>query len=174
MSDVIDDQIVNATVAASITQFLGRESMLLDEYRWAEWFETLDEKFIYEIPIRVVKDPGEAEFLEDVFRVRDNMDMIRMRLERLASGTDWAERPLSRTVRVVGSIFVNVTEQADIYCANSATQVFRQRGQDRKWDLIAARRRDLIKVSRDKCTLVRRTIFLADTILQTPNLGIFL
>ena len=174
MSFVEDAALNLQVVYTRISQFLGHEAMLLDENRLREWLGLLDPQLIYEIPIRLADErEGKNAFPKDVYRVRDDLAMIRTRIERIETGEAWAETPPTRTVRLVGSIAVERGDQPDVYRANSAILVFRQRAQDEVADMIPARRRDLIRILPEHCTLLRRTVVFGETILKTPNLGIF-
>lgn len=165
---------VTPAVEFSVRQFLGREAMLLDTGRIDEWVGLLDEGIVYEIPLRITARKREDEFPKGAFRMHEDMAMIRKRLERMGTSENWAEDPASRTVRTVGSIFVEADEGDDIYCVHSALTLYRQRALDRAYEWIPARRVDRIRVQADgDCRLVRRTVILAETILQTPNLAIF-
>jgi 3-phenylpropionate/cinnamic acid dioxygenase small subunit len=166
---------ITADLIAHITQFLGHEAQLLDTGQIARWVELLDENIIYEVPIRLATKAGSPdEFPVDAFRMRDDIAMIRKRIERGTTGEGWAEDPPSRTVRNVGSIFIEPSGEHGLFVVHSALTVYRQRAVDRAFDWIPARRRDLIRVDEAGCKLVRRKVILAETILLTPNLGIFL
>jgi len=165
---------VSAGTDHAIRQFLGYEAMLLDEARIAEWIALLDPAIVYEIPLRIAAQDRENELRRDAWRMRDTLPMLRKRLERLATAENWAENPASRTVRNVGSIFVEPTDEADVYRTHSALTLFRQRATDRTFDWIAARRVDLIREAAGRCLLVRRTVILAETVLQLPSLSVFL
>lgn len=166
---------IDQDVMQRLTQFLGLETLLLDSLRFEEWLALLDDDIIYEIPMRLATRRGAPdEYPVGAFRARDDLAMIRKRIERADTNENWAEDPPSRTVRNVGSIFVVPGEKPDHYLVHSALTLFRQRGLDRAFDWIAARRRDIVRLDDHGCKLVRRTILLPETILQTPNLGIFL
>ena len=165
----------NQATYFQVSQFLGYEAMLLDQNRYDEWLALLDDSIIYEVPIRLTDSRGaESELPSATFRVRDDIAMLKKRIERIATGEAWAENPPSRTVRVVGSIAIEPCKSGDLVVVNSAILVHRQRGQDTISDLIPARRQDIIRVSADRCALTRRTVILGETVLKTPNLGIFL
>jgi 3-phenylpropionate/cinnamic acid dioxygenase small subunit len=175
MPNTGDARSVNQDACCKISQFLGLESRLLDENRLSEWLAILDDEIIYEVPMRIVDDrEGKNEFPPNSFRMRDDMAMLRKRVERTTTGEAWAETPPSRTVRVVGSIAVDTTDRQNIYLVHSAVLTYRQRALEHGFDLIPARRRDLIRIHDGSCKLLRRTIILAEAVLQTPNLGIFL
>lgn len=165
---------VTPEVEFAIRQFLGREAMLLDNSRLDEWVEMLDEEILYEIPMRIAARKREAEFPEGYFRMHEDMAMIRKRIERMGTDANWAEDPASRTVRAVSSLFIEEGEGERIFRVHSAVTLFRQRAIDRAYEWIPARRNDLVRVDdAGACRLVRRTVILAETILQTPNLAIF-
>ena len=166
---------VTPGVELAIRQFLGHEAMLLDNSRLDEWVGLLDDAIIYEIPMRIVARKPEDEFPEGYFRMREDMAMIRKRLERMGTEENWAEDPASRTVRTVGSIFIEEGEGERVYRVHSAVSLFRQRAIDRAYEWIPARRKDIVWVDgAGTCKLVRRTVILAEAILQTPNLAVFL
>jgi hypothetical protein len=61
-----------------------------------------------------------------------------------------------------------------VLAVDSALHVYRHRAQDDRGELIAARRRDRIRFTDQGPRLLSRTVLLADVVLTTPNLGIFL
>lgn len=176
---MIAAQAVTLQVEQAVRQFLGYEAMLLDNHRLDDWAALLDDQIVYEIPMRIAaRGDISAEFPANSFRVRDDLAMIRKRIERFGTGQNWSEDPASRTVRNVGSVYVDATADAGVYRAHSALTVYRQRAIDRAYEWIPARRIDDIRLHESgnvvDFRLLRRTIILAEIILQTPNLGIFL
>lgn len=161
-------------MARKAEQFLGREALLLDERRFWDWFALLDDQMVYCVPVRTVREAGADEFAPAGYRQRDDKSMLETRIKRLHSGFAWAEDPPSRTVRVVGSVVVDPTSDANVLAVDSALLVYRHRAQDEHGDLIAARRRDRIRFAEQGPRLLSRTVLLADTVLTTPNLSIFL
>ena len=157
------------------TRFLALESKLLDERRFDEWAEMLDEDLTYEIPLREGGMDYAAEFTEGAFRTWDNRASIVRRIARLKSGYAWAETPASRTVRVVGSILVEPGVEDRTLRVDSAVIVYRQRNLTAEpGDIIPVRRSDVLRITPDGGRLVSRRASIPDTSLQTPNLGIFL
>lgn len=155
-------------------RFLAREAKLLDERRFDEWIEMVHEDIVYEVPLRQAKQQYADEFIDGAFRLKDTMSVIKVRIERLRSGHAWAETPPSRTVRMVGSILVDEAEKAGDLLVESALLIYRQRGNADPGDLIPVRRTDIIRISDNGGLLVSRRAVIPDTVLQTPNLGIFL
>jgi N,N-dimethyl phenylurea N-demethylase beta subunit len=161
-------------MARKAEQFLARETALLDDRRFWDWFALLDDQVTYQVLIRTVRESGADEFASTGFRQRDDKSMIETRIKRLHTGFAWAEDPPSRTVRLVGSIVVDPTDDPNVLAVDSALHVYRHRAQDDHGDLIAARRRDRIRFTDQGPRLLSRTVLLADVVLTTPNLGIFL
>jgi 3-phenylpropionate/cinnamic acid dioxygenase small subunit len=174
------EQSTERSAMASIEQyhfaarFLAREAKLLDERRFDEWVEMVHEDIVYEVPVRQAKQHFADEFIDGAFRLKDTMSIIKIRIERLRSGHAWAETPPSRTVRVVGSILVDEAEKAGDLLVESALLIYRQRGNADPGDLIPVRRSDVIRISDNGGLLVSRRALIPDTVLQSPNLGIFL
>lgn len=154
--------------------FLALEAKLLDERRFWDWYALLDDALIYHIPLRQVRLKFEDEVPPGAYRILDEKRHIETRLKRMDSGAAWAETPPSRTVRLVGSLTVQTTEQPDVILAESALFLARQRGQEDPADIITARRRDQLRLTAGGLRLLRRDALLADASLHTPNLGVFI
>lgn len=166
---------VASEICFQLTQFLAHEARLLDTGAFEQWFALLDDAIVYEIPIRLaVTRNSPDEFPAGAYRMRDDLAMIRKRVERAMTGEDWSEAPPSRTVRSVGSVEVQAGDAAGTYVVHSAVIVYRERAVEEAWDLIPIRRIDTIRVLDNVCTLLSRKVILAETIVRTPNLGIFL
>ena len=147
-------------------EFLGQEAKLLDERRFDEWFELLDDEIVYHVPIREARLAYADEHAGGGYRVRDNKALIGVRIERLKSGFAWAETPPSRTTRVVGSILANPAGESEI-AVESAMLLYRQRGHDAVGEVIP-------RVPADVPRLLRRDAYIAEVVLSTSNLGVFL
>ena len=97
-----------------------------------------------------------------------------MRIERLFSGYAWAEDPPSRTVRSVGSVEVTGRRSVGEYDVWSALLLYRERGLEPEHQFISANRSDVLRRTDASFEIVERKIWLAHTIVNTPNLGLFL
>jgi 3-phenylpropionate/cinnamic acid dioxygenase small subunit len=165
---------MNATDPFFIAQnFLALEAKLLDQRRFDEWFEMLDDNIAYHVPIRLARLAYGEEMPEDAYRIRDDKGLIRIRIDRLKSGYCWAETPPSRTLRVVGSLIVE-RKADDLYAVESAMILYRQRGHDQLGDVIPVRREDELRLTGAGPRLLKRTAIITEVVLTTPNLGVFL
>lgn len=162
------------TVRAQIEQFLATEARLLDLFDLESWYLLLDDEVRYETPIRVSTELPKDEVVRGAFRLRDDKPAIRTRIDRHNTGIAYSEVPPSRTLRIVGSIEVLATEQSDVVRVESSLVLYRQRGIDPHFDLIPARRSDLIRLTDEGPRLRAREVVLTETSLVTPNLGLIL
>jgi 3-phenylpropionate/cinnamic acid dioxygenase small subunit len=165
---------VDAELLASVTQFLALEAKLLDEGREEDWLELLDEELLYVVPIRLATEDRADEIQHGAFRIRDTKYHVRARIQRLATRHAYSEIPPSRTLRVVGSVLVQRTADADIVEVTSALLLYRQRGIDDHFDLIPCRRNDTLRLTAQGPRLLTREVVLTEVGIATPNLGVFL
>lgn len=164
----------HAELLAFAQEFLAWEAKLLDERRFQEWYDLLDDDISYNVPLKVAKQVMEDETPAFGFRIQDRKTHIKIRIDRLSTGHAWSETPVSRTLRMVGSVYVERTGQNDVIAVESALMLFRQRGHDELGDLIPVRRCDLLKMTAEGPVLLKRTAHVAEVTLSTPNLGVFL
>lgn len=163
-----------AELLACAQEFLAWESKLLDERRFEEWYDLLDDEISYRVPIKIARQVISEETPAFGYRIQDRKSHIRVRIDRLSTGHAWSETPVSRTLRMVGSVYAERTERSDVIAVESALMVFRQRGHDELGDVIPVRRQDLVKQTSNGLLLLERTAHIAEVTLSTPNLGIFL
>ena len=157
-----------------VSQFYALEARLLDERRFAEWLEFVDDDVLYEVPNRMAKMEFAAETSPASFRIRDDKKLLAMRVARLTDADCWSETPPSRTVRVVGSIHVQVGGAPGILEVDSGLILYRQRGTEALGDIIPVRRQDKLRVTEDGLRILYRKALIGETALSTPNLGVFL
>lgn len=155
------------------SRFLAYEAKLLDERRFEEWLNLIDDEIVYEAPLRIAKTHFKDETSAGVNRICDDKKMLQIRLNRLNCDHCWSESPPSRTLRVVGSVIVSATEEPTVLDVESALIIYRQRG-DGPGDIIPVRRLDRIRFTPGRPKLLRRRALVTETVLHTPNLGIFL
>jgi 3-phenylpropionate/cinnamic acid dioxygenase small subunit len=161
-------------VHSAVTQFLVYEASLLDEDRMAEWLDLLDEDFVYEIPLRVDRErkQGGNRFAPGSYRMRDSKGALQNRINRLNTGHAWVEELASRTCRLVGAAAVTTTDRPSVVRAQSAVFIYRQRGDQRDFDIIPARHEDEILIDEGSMRLLKRRVLLTEKCLSTNNLAI--
>jgi 3-phenylpropionate/cinnamic acid dioxygenase small subunit len=155
-------------------EFLAKEAKLLDERRFRDWYELLDDEIVYHVPLRQARLRFEDEVPPGAYRILDTKKHIETRIKRLESGAAWAETPPSRTLRVVGSLLVEAGDRPDVLVAENALLLYRQRGHGQPGDVIPVRRRDQLRLTPAGLRLLHRDALLVEAVLTTPNLGVFL
>ncbi|MCO6056722.1 phenylpropionate dioxygenase [Pseudomonas sp. MOB-449] len=156
------------------SDFLAREALILDERRFRDWYALLDDEIDYDVPIRIAMRDYADEFPQGAYRIKDCKAHIQTRIARLESDHAWAEVPPSRTLRVVGSVLVEATDDPAVISVISAMILYRQRGHDDLGDVIPVRRHDLLRLTDDGVRLLKRKALITHAVLHTPNLGVFL
>lgn len=157
-----------------VMSFYAREAELLDGSRFDEWLELLSEDIQYQVPVRAVTKDGEGEYDTGGLRINDTLAHIRARIKRLRTGWAWAEEPPSRVVRCVGSVGVETTERDDLLKSMSAVILHRHRAQGVEPDVMAYRRVDYLRIFDGRYLLNKRTIYMSEDVLLSPNVSIFL
>lgn len=170
----LDRLVTDAGLRSEIEHFLGVEAMLLDEGRFQEWFDLLDEDYTYFIPVRSATADRSDEISESSWRVKDTKTDIKTRLARQETGVGWSEVPPSMMMRNIGGVVVSRTDVDNEFEVSSALLAYRHRGTDKVGDWIPARRTDIVRLGPNGPRLASRTVILTDVTLGTPNLGIFL
>ena len=113
-----------------VEQFLYHEADLLDRRRYREWLALVAEDVHYWMPVRrtVTLQDIDREFtrIGDMAYFDDDHDDLRMRVEKLYTGSSWSEDPPSRTRHFVGNVQVTGME-GDIVSVRSALHLHRSR-----------------------------------------------
>ncbi|SDY15883.1 aromatic-ring-hydroxylating dioxygenase subunit beta [Halobellus clavatus] len=169
---------VDAETQHRVEQFLYREAELLDTFALEEWLELLDEDVRLEVPVRSARHPGSErpEFSEETNYLREDYEMIRERVGRLAKEYAWSENPRSRIRHVIGNVRVLETDGDELTVANNQ-HVFRSYGDTPDHDLLSAQRHTTLRregpTGADgewEYTIGHRTVYLDHAVLNTKNL----
>ncbi len=176
MTDMQSTDFVSLETERSIQQFLYLEAELLDDTRYVDWFETtFAEDLWYVVPTRTTRErrSSTTEFNEESFHLGDTWRSLKVRVDRLLTEHAWAEDPASRTRRYVTNIRVQDLGDGS-YLVKSNLALYRSQWDTSGYDLLAAERHDKIRLVDGKWKVSARTVYLAHTILGTPNLAVFL
>jgi 3-phenylpropionate/cinnamic acid dioxygenase small subunit len=93
-----------------IESFLYREARLLDEHDYDGWESLWTDDCVYWVPC----NEDDSDPLLHVSIIYDDRMGIRRRVERLKSGTAWAQEPKSRMRRVVSNIEMESEDSPDV------------------------------------------------------------
>ena len=154
-------------------QFLFHEAYLLDQRCYREWLELVAEDIHYWMPIRrtVTARDVDREFtrIGDMAYFDDDHRDLRMRVEKLYTGSSWSEDPPSRTRHFVGNVQVTAVD-GDLVSVRSSLHLYRSRLEG-VTDSFCARREDLLRRAGDSFRIARRHIYLDHTVIHATNLS---
>jgi 3-phenylpropionate/cinnamic acid dioxygenase small subunit len=156
-------------------RWLVDEAYLLDAQAYTEWLDTLTEDIRYLMPVRVTTavgagydtSPGMAHFDEDKYS-------LSRRVARFLTEHAWTEDPPSRLRHHLSNVRTFATEDSDHLVVESATLLFRSRGDVREGAFLSAGREDLLRREEGQWRLARRTILVDESVIRMQNLAIFL
>ncbi|HXQ54038.1 MAG TPA: 3-phenylpropionate/cinnamic acid dioxygenase subunit beta [Stellaceae bacterium] len=159
-----------------VERFFSAESELLDERRFDEWLDLLHEDIRYWMPIarNMRFDRPETEYTrqgDEACWFDEGKDVLRKRVLQIQGGDHWAEEPRSRTTHLVANVRVEAAEGGDI-AAKSRFVVSACR-LDHDVDLFVGKRVDLLRREHGALKVLRRTIYLDQSVLLSRNLTTF-
>jgi 3-phenylpropionate/cinnamic acid dioxygenase small subunit len=156
--------------------FLIDEAAMLDEDRLTDWLAVIAPDIFYWMPVRqtVARRSG-AGFDASMSYFFETFAALKMRVERIMKfDNTHSEDPPSRTRRLITNVKLYETAQQHELAVEASLLVTRNRGDTPGFQLLAARRHDLVRRTPEGWRLSQRVILLDETVLATPNLGIFL
>lgn len=156
-------------------RWLVDEAWLLDAQAYEQWLDLLAEDIRYVMPVRVTTahgagfdtSPGMAHFDEDKYS-------LSRRVARFLTEHAWTEDPPSRLRHHLSNVRVFATDDPDHLVAESATLLYRSRGDVRDGALLSAGREDLLRRTAGGWLLAHRTVRADDAVVRMQNLAIFL
>ncbi|GAA1852633.1 3-phenylpropionate/cinnamic acid dioxygenase subunit beta [Pseudonocardia ailaonensis] len=165
----------NVLLQHEVEQFYFHESGLLDEHRYAEWIALFTDDTHYFMPLRRTvprrqlhrefTKPGEMAFFDET------KELLATRVEKLNTGTAWAEDPPSRTRHLITNIRIAEQNGGELV-VQSNFMLYRTRLKS-DVDVWVGRRDDTLRRTSDGLAIARRFIYLDQTVLQSANLSNF-
>jgi 3-phenylpropionate/cinnamic acid dioxygenase small subunit len=161
---------------AEVERFFSTEAELLDERRFDEWLDLLHEDIRYWMPIaqNLRFDRSEFEYTREGSEANwfdEGKDILRKRVLQIQGGDHWAEEPRSRTTHLVANVRVEATDGSDttvksrfIVCAYRL---------EHDVDLFVGKRIDVLRREQGTLKVLRRTIYLDQSVLLSRNLTTF-
>ena len=165
---------VDMPTAWSITEFMYREALALDERRYRDWLAMLADDIRYEVPVRVTRE-GLADWeLSPTSRIfDDDQQTLEVRVQRLETDFAWAEQPPSRTRHYVTNVVVDPTDNPDEFLASSNCFIYRSRGDSPNPSLYSLARKDVVRSTPDGWRLAKRWAAFDQSLINAHNLSIF-
>ena len=161
-----------------IEEFYYFEAELLDERKLREWFELLADDIRYWMPIRhnpLTRPESVSEELAkpgDGYYFDDDLNALKIRVERAYSKIAWAEVPPSRTRHLIANVRIKKDNGNEIEVRSNFI-VYRTRMESDK-DIFVGERQDVLRRAGDTFKIARRTIILDQAMLDAKNISVFL
>lgn len=161
---------------AEVERFFSAEVELLDERRFDEWLELLHEDLHYWMPIarNVRYDEAEREYTRAGVEANwfdEGKDILRKRVQQIQGGDHWAEEPRSRTTHLVANVRVEGTDGGDI--TTKCRFVVYTNRLEHDFELFVGKRTDVLRRGADGLKVLRRAIYLDQSVLLSRNLTTF-
>jgi 3-phenylpropionate/cinnamic acid dioxygenase small subunit len=161
---------------AEVERFFSAEAELLDERRFDEWLDLLHDDIHYWMPmarnvrfdqpaLEYTRAGGEANWFDE------GKDILKKRVLQIQGGDHWAEEPRSRTTHLVANVRIEKVEGADI-TAKSRFMVCACR-LEHDIDLFIGKRVDVLRRVGGRLKVLRRSIYLDQSVLLSRNLTTF-
>jgi 3-phenylpropionate/cinnamic acid dioxygenase small subunit len=162
-----------ALLQYEVEQFLYAEAALLDARRYRDWLELMADDVEYWMPIRrtVTSADIDREFTKpgEVAYFDDDRAYLEMRVKKLEAGSAWSEDPPSRSRHFVSNIRV-LEVAGDEITLEACFHVHRTR-LERDVDSWIGRRVDVLRRNGASFLLVKRHLFLDQTVIQSTNMS---
>jgi 3-phenylpropionate/cinnamic acid dioxygenase small subunit len=159
-----------------VERFFSAEAELLDERRFDDWLDLMHEDLRYWMPIarNVRFDQPELEYTlerSEASWFDEGKDTLRKRVLQIQGGDHWAEEPRSRTTHLVANVHIEETDGPDI-TTKSRFIVYTNR-LEHDVDLFVGKRVDVLRRVNGKLKVLRRAIYLDQSVLMSRNLTTF-
>jgi 3-phenylpropionate/cinnamic acid dioxygenase small subunit len=167
---------VGTEVFVEVHDFLVDEAELLDENLHREWLGLLTDDVVYQMPARrsvYRRDGGDVDF--DNCHFDDDWSSLEMRVRRSVEITSAFDRdPAPRMRRLVTNLSVRATDRAHEFAATSSILLLRNRLHLQGYDMLSARREDVVRRTDAGLRLARRLILVDQATLSAAYLNVFL
>lgn len=161
---------------AEIERFFSVEAELLDERRFDDWLGLLHDDIRYWMPIarNIRFNQPELEYTREGAEANwfdEGKDTLKKRVLQILGGDHWAEEPRSRTTHLVANVRVDSVEGNDITAKSRFIVAgFRL---EHDVDLFIGKRVDVLRRGPEGLKVLRRTIYLDQSVLLSRNLTTF-
>jgi 3-phenylpropionate/cinnamic acid dioxygenase small subunit len=159
-----------------VERFFAAEAELLDERRFDEWLELLHEDLRYWMPIarNVRYDEPAREYTQEGSEANwfdEGKDILRKRVQQILGGDHWAEEPRSRTTHLVANVRVESTDGDDV--TTKSRFVVCSNRLEHDMELFVGKRVDVLRRENGSFKVLRRAIYLDQSVLLSRNLTTF-
>ncbi|WP_063062879.1 aromatic-ring-hydroxylating dioxygenase subunit beta [Nocardia sienata] len=154
-----------------VSQFLYRESALLDADRYEDWLALLTPTVHYRVSARTVRasdQPAEGYPIVD-----NHAGELRIRVQQISNAKlTYSENPHSITRRFISNVIVERDGDPSELSVTSNTLLFRSHSVDGNQHLYSAIRRDRLLIDGDSFKLAARDVTLDLSVIPSMNVSV--
>jgi len=164
----------NCDLYIKCSNFLYNEALLLDNHKFDEWLELLDDDLEYLVPVRTTKgDSIEEEVTNENFIIKASKDYFKVTISRLKDNYGWASKQHSRTRRNVSNIIINNAYSSGnsihVELTNNLLLIRTERDEYHPY-ILSALRSDTLKLLKERVLLTKRYVILDHSNIPMYNL----
>lgn len=171
---IVEASLENERLREQVVAFYAYETALLDDGKFHEWLELLEDDIRYVMPMRETRQgpvPDSEAALPPFYLFNDDKESLESRVARLDTGLALVESPPSSTQRLVTDVLLQEVRDDEIV-ARSSFLVFQVRDEQNEVFFIG-RRVDRLRRRERSFRVARREIALAQYVLPR-TISVFL
>lgn len=158
---------------ATLGAFLTDESAALDECRYEEWLDLLDEMFVYQVPVPLLReDPALPRHSDTGMLFEATKRILQLKLGRVGLRHAWADRPGGIVRHFLGGIRVFDAAGADTLRVDCNVLATFHRGREESALVTAARQDIVTRTETGGYRLLRRRVLLDTEVATHTQLSI--
>lgn len=171
-----DNRLEDFLAKQEVEEFFSLEADLLDGRKFEAWLDLLHEDIRYWMPLARNFEFGKPE----IEYTREGKDLnwfdegkfeLEQRVKQILVGNHWAEEPLSRTSHLFANL--RITAKGEDWAETRCRFVIYRNRTEGEQDFFVGKRNDKLVRVNGSWRLIRRHIYLDQSVLLAKNLTIF-
>lgn len=164
--------VLNAQLWTAVENFYRRETLLLQDRRYRDWLELMDDQISYRVTVTTSTLNGLVSHEDELGYYDEDLELLRARVAKLESKQSWVEQPPSRLRYFIQ--VVDVAQQDDgLVIVRSNLLLLQYR-----WNMeqqFSGGRTDLLVPQEGECgfRLRHRRVVLDRQVLGNQGLSVF-
>jgi 3-phenylpropionate/cinnamic acid dioxygenase small subunit len=169
--------IEDALLRLDVEEFLWMEADLLDDHKYDEWLALFSKDCRYWMPLRrnVASKEMYADMTKDgpeISWFNNDYDTLEKRVRQIQTGVHWADEPLSRVSHMIGNVRILESPNPDEVRV-SCRFVFHRNRHQKEESTFFGKRIDTLRREEGQWKILRREVYLDESVLLKKNLTSF-
>ncbi|WP_413300275.1 3-phenylpropionate/cinnamic acid dioxygenase subunit beta [Bacillus sp. 1P10SD] len=168
-------QKITPELQMEITNLLYQEAYLLDNGKYKEWLDLLEDDLQYRMPLRETREGvGVNNISLDSSFFDETKTSLTTRANRLYTKSAWVENPATRQRHFITNVMVEATTNPNEFKVRSYFLFQRSRGSTHDIEQMFGERHDIIRKVNNDYKIAARTIYPDQAVITTMNMSMFL